>query len=63
MNLKKLFSFQNSDLTIESKDVEPIGDGGAVYISDATDEEYDEYQKNEVQGWGKFKAIIDILKK
>lgn len=42
---------------------EPIGDGGAIFIDDATDEEYEEYIKNEVNGWSKFKQMWEILKK
>ncbi len=41
---------------------EPIGDGGAVFISDATDEEFEEYEHNEKKGWGKFKQIIEVLR-
>lgn len=51
--------------SVETKKIidEAIGDGGAVFISDATEEEFEEYQHNEVHGWGKFKQIWDILKK
>lgn len=65
--LKKIFSFQKVELTERApraavQEPEPIGDGGAVFISDATDEEYEEYVKNDVQGWGKFKKAWEILK-
>ncbi len=76
--LEKIFSkSEPSTLTEEEKrfvewfrqtrpdtpSTEPLGDGGAVFISDATDEEYEEYVHNEKHGWGKFKEILDIIKR
>lgn len=64
MNLKNIF-FPSEAVHLtkdENRDNEPIGDGGAVFISDATDEEYEEYVHNEEKGWGKFKKILEIIK-
>lgn len=42
--------------------VEPpaTGDGRAVFLPDMTEEEYAEYDRNEVQGWGKVLAKLGI---
>lgn len=38
----------------------PIGDGGAVFFPDATEEEYQDFLQNEEKGWGK---LFDRFKK
>jgi len=40
--------------------VEDIGDGKAVFLGEMTDAEYDEYDRNVVQGWGKVLSKLGI---
>jgi hypothetical protein len=47
----------------EQKKSEPHGDGKAVFIELGTDDEYEEYVKNEVHGWGGFiKKVFNLNK-
>jgi len=47
----------------EEKSDEPLGDGKAVFLSDMTEEEYEEYQHNVTNGWGGFnKKVKKIFK-
>lgn len=46
---------QPEDLKTIVAGAEPLGDGGAVFFPEATDEEYDQYLKDEENGWKKFK--------
>lgn len=39
---------------------EEVGDGKAKFLSDMTEEEYEDYQRNEVQGWGKVLKKLGI---
>jgi len=39
---------------------EPVGDGKAVFLSDMTEEEYQAYDRNELQGWGKVLKQLGI---
>lgn len=46
---------QRIDIKIEkAKEGEPIGDGKAVFLSDGTEDEYQEYDRNVNKGWGPF---------
>lgn len=44
----------------DSIDAEPLGDGKAVFLSDMTEDEYQEYVRNEENGWKKFKEKIGL---
>lgn len=43
-----------------AKATEPIGDGQAVFLPDMTEQEYEEYLKDEVNGWKKFKKKLGL---
>lgn len=36
----------------------PLGDGGAVFFSEATEEEFQRYIRDEENGWKKFKDMF-----
>ncbi len=61
----KIPFFTSNDSVVKEppSKLEEIGDGGAVFISDATDEEFEEYEHNETHGWGKWKEIMAIIKR
>lgn len=44
---------------IEAHDTAQAGDGGAVFLSDMTPDEYEDYKHNEVDGWREFTDKIN----
>lgn len=47
---------------IETHDKETGGDGGAVFMSDMTDDEHADYIHREVDGWGDFTKKAETLR-
>ena len=44
-----------------TKKIEDIGDGKAVFMGDMTEDEYEEYEKSEINGWKKIYEQINKL--
>lgn len=45
---------------VEMTEPTPEGDGKAVFLSDMTDVEVEEYERNVVHGWGKVLTKLGI---
>lgn len=52
-NLWKLSKLEPEELNEKIVEMEAEGDGGAVFFSDGTDEEYEQYVRDN-SGWRKF---------
>ena len=66
LNLDELLTLKlKIDVEIEkAKEKEPLGDGKAVFLSDGTEEDYQEHDRNVNKGWGPFiKKALNLEKK
>lgn len=48
-------------MLMEMEEERNKGDGGAVFLSDMNEEEYQEYLHNEINGWKKFNNKVAKL--
>ena len=63
MSLKDLLKLRERiDLNIErAKELDPLGDGKAVFLGDMTEDEREDYIKQVDRGWGGFYKKIKNL--
>lgn len=48
-------------MTVNNKKEEPLGNGKAVFLSDMSEDEFKEWEEDQVHGWAKFKRTIKNL--